>query len=190
MTSLNSNDFMFDWRFLLIGITLGLLFHFLGKAGHHYRKQEVCWIQQKQNEYCIWSSYALSSACEVNCYHSNSGCYLKRQCCGQCSEQWSIFCGGERGFIYFTSLTFILITPFPPSSFIWRPSINVIWYTPVIMSLLPLHRWSRRYVHVCTGVFVENEEAVPRDLVKGLIYLCTPSTQRAQGEQLLLISFI
>ncbi len=36
-----------------------------------------------------------------------------------------------------------ILLSLPPLSF-WRPSIKVIWYSPVIMSLLLLHRWSRR----------------------------------------------
>lgn len=49
------------------------------------------------------------------------------------------------------------------------------------MSLLPLHRWSRRYMHVCTGVCVEWEEPVTRYLVKGLIYLCILSNPESSG---------
>lgn len=45
-------------------------------------------------------------------------------------------------------------------------------------------------MRTCAQVSVEYDVPIPRDLVKGLIYLCTLSTQRAQGEQLLLISFI
>lgn len=55
----------------------------------------------------------------------------------------------------FTPLATGTISASAPSASVQGPSINVVRFASVIMSQPHRHRWSSRYVHVHSGVFVE-----------------------------------